>query len=218
MRYSDGVPVESARLLELRRLVDANPGSPAFAELAELYRRAARFDEAITCCRLGLAQHPTLSTARLVLARALLGGGHRAEAEAEFAAVVAGAPSNVSARREWEALGASRPGTHDGDAGEAWQGPQVRVVDLDSLLAGLGAEGRQPPPLMDRLTSGWRPVDVPNDMGQGTPLSESDGLARLESALRSWELRGSRTGGRSTLAVLERWLAAIERQRSTRST
>ena len=70
---------DSRRRLEaLRRRVLADPASVAFAALAEEYRRAGRFDEAIDTARAGLDRHPAYASARVTLGRALLRvGRHR---------------------------------------------------------------------------------------------------------------------------------------------
>ena len=64
---------ESARIEELRRRVDIDPASIAFAALAEEYRRAGQFEDAVETCRSGLRRHPAYVSARVTLGRALLG-------------------------------------------------------------------------------------------------------------------------------------------------
>ena len=49
---------DTARIEELRRRVQMDPASIAFAALAEEYRRAGQFDDAIATCRTGLQRHP----------------------------------------------------------------------------------------------------------------------------------------------------------------
>jgi tetratricopeptide (TPR) repeat protein len=49
-----------------------DPGSLAFAQLADLYRKAGRTQDAIALCRQGLARYPQYATARLILAKAWL--------------------------------------------------------------------------------------------------------------------------------------------------
>ncbi len=89
----------SPRILELRRRVQADPASIAFAQLAEEYRRAGEPDEAIGICRAGLARHPGYLSARVTLGRALMEVGRLDEAAAELATVVQQAPTNLSALR-----------------------------------------------------------------------------------------------------------------------
>ena len=63
---------DNPRIEELRRRVQKDPASIAFAQLAEEYRRAGSYEEAIAACRAGLAIHPGYLSARVTLGRALL--------------------------------------------------------------------------------------------------------------------------------------------------
>ena len=63
---------DSPRIQELRRRVHEDPASIAFAQLAEEYRRAGRFEEAVEVCRAGLTRHPSYLSARVTLGRALI--------------------------------------------------------------------------------------------------------------------------------------------------
>ena len=88
-----------SRIDELRRRVQNDPASIAFAQLAEEYRRAGQTDEAVRICREGLTRHPGYLSARVTLGRALLDLGELAEARGEFEFVVAEAPENLAAVR-----------------------------------------------------------------------------------------------------------------------
>jgi tetratricopeptide (TPR) repeat protein len=87
------------RIDDLRRRVQKDPASIAFAQLAEELRRANELEEAVTVCRAGLARHPSYLSARVTLGRALLALGRIDEAEAELKAAVAGSSPNLSALR-----------------------------------------------------------------------------------------------------------------------
>ena len=76
-----------------------DPGSLAFAQLADLYRKAGRTREAVTLCREGLARYPHYTTARLILAKTLAVEGTLAEALAETSAILEVAPKDVQAHR-----------------------------------------------------------------------------------------------------------------------
>jgi len=76
-----------------------DPGSLAFAQLADLYRKAGRTREAVTLCRSGLARYPHYTTARLILAKALAAEGELAHALAETDAILALAAKDVQAHR-----------------------------------------------------------------------------------------------------------------------
>lgn len=88
-----------SRIDELRRRVDNDPASIAFAHLAEEYRRAGQLDDAVKTCRRGLALHPGFLSARLTLGRSLHALGYLNEAAAELEAVLAGLPDSVAALR-----------------------------------------------------------------------------------------------------------------------
>jgi tetratricopeptide (TPR) repeat protein len=87
------------RILELRRRVQADPASIAFAQLAEECRRAGHNDEAVGICRAGLAHHPDYLSARVTLGRALVEIGRLDEALGELSLVFERAPTNLPAIR-----------------------------------------------------------------------------------------------------------------------
>jgi tetratricopeptide (TPR) repeat protein len=90
---------ETTRLEELKRRVEADPASIAFASLAEEYRRAARFEEAVEASRAGLRFHPTYVSARVTLGRSLMELALFDQAERELHVVVRSTPDNLAARR-----------------------------------------------------------------------------------------------------------------------
>lgn len=90
---------DNPRLLELRRRVQADPASIAFAQLAEECRRSGDNDDAVGICRAGLAHHPDYLSARVTLGRALLEIGRLDEAHAELTTVLNAAPDNLAANR-----------------------------------------------------------------------------------------------------------------------
>ncbi len=93
------VAVDYSRIEELRRRVDDDPASPAFAQLAEEYRRAGALQEAVRVCRAGLAHHPSYTSARVTLGRALFDLRQDDEAQAQFEIVLLSAPENLIALR-----------------------------------------------------------------------------------------------------------------------
>lgn len=90
---------ENPRLLELRRRVQADPASIAFAQLAEECRRAGANDEAVGIARAGLRYHPDYLSARVTLSRALIDLEQLDEAERELMLVLQAAPDNLAATR-----------------------------------------------------------------------------------------------------------------------
>ena len=71
----------------------------AYAALAEAYRRAGRTEDAIRLCREGLGRFPGYSTARLVLAKALLDRRELAETRREIELFLAEEPDHEPALR-----------------------------------------------------------------------------------------------------------------------
>lgn len=91
--------VDSARISELRRRVQSDPSSIAFAQLGEELRRAGANEEAIDVCQFGLARHPGYLSARVTLGRAFLELGQLDDAHVELSVVVETAPDNLAAIR-----------------------------------------------------------------------------------------------------------------------
>ena len=90
---------DNPRIEDLRRRIQKDPASIAFAQLAEEYRRAGLYTEAIDVCRAGLAVHPAYLSARVTLGRALIELGQVDDAQRELELVVKGAPENLAAIR-----------------------------------------------------------------------------------------------------------------------
>lgn len=133
---------DNPRIDELRRRVQKDPASIAFAQLAEEHRRAGECEEAIRVCRAGLAQHPGYLSARVTLGRALLAAGLYEEAQAELEQVLRAAPDNLAAIR---ALAEIHQHTEDAGAPRA-------AVDAPSQTV--------PPPLgLDPAFTGSEPPD-----------------------------------------------------------
>lgn len=88
---------ETSRIEDLRRRVEKDPASIAFAQLAEEYRRAGDCEQAIRVCAAGLAHHPAYISARVTLGRALFELGRIEESRLEFMRVLDLAPDNLAA-------------------------------------------------------------------------------------------------------------------------
>ena len=90
---------DSSRIDDLRRRVQKDPASIAFAQLGEELRRAGELKEAVDVCRAGLARHPGYASARVTLGRALMELNDLDNADAELRLVLKAAPDNLSAIR-----------------------------------------------------------------------------------------------------------------------
>jgi tetratricopeptide (TPR) repeat protein len=100
------------RLDELRRRVEKDPASIAFAAFAEELRRTGDHDEAIRVCRAGLEYHPAYLSARVTLGRALIELQQYPEARTELEYVLHAAPDNLLALKsmtELEGRAGSQP-------------------------------------------------------------------------------------------------------------
>jgi tetratricopeptide (TPR) repeat protein len=167
---------ETSRIDELRRRVDRDPASIAFAALAEEYRRAGLPEEAIETCLSGLKRHPAYVSARVVLGRALLDVGRYDEARTELEQVLRIAPENLAAIRALADIhhrtgevpppvpdprGATRP--HDGPPAAA---PPVRGVPLSR------ADDSSHPPDTHSAAADGPVVSVDRVRRDPTPLPE----------------------------------------------
>ena len=90
---------DNPRIEELRRRVQKDPASIAFAQLGEEYRRAGSYEDAIATCRAGLAIHPGYLSARVTLGRALLEVNDLDAAQTELECVLKSATENLAAIR-----------------------------------------------------------------------------------------------------------------------
>jgi tetratricopeptide (TPR) repeat protein len=90
---------DNPRIEELRRRVQMDPASIAFAALAEEYRREGRFDDAVATCATGLRRHPSYLSAHVTLGRALVATGQIDQARQSFEHVLQLAPENLAAIR-----------------------------------------------------------------------------------------------------------------------
>lgn len=97
MPVEDAATVSAIRRHEER--LQRDPTSLAFAQLADLYRKGGRIREAIALCREGLARYPQYTTARLILAKALMLEGRPDDAIGELRAALAASPNEVECHR-----------------------------------------------------------------------------------------------------------------------
>ena len=198
------------RLEDLRRRVQRDPASLAFAQLAEECRRAGQCQEAVRVCREGLAHHPDYLSARVTLGRALLGLGQLDQASAELSGVLRTAPENLAALRglaevfelrglHAEALARYRTALalapHDAEIGAA-------IESLEHSAAGAPAMPAPSAPFWPAAPLGPSPVvhAGPTDAAE-VPVPDPFAVA---------------SGRQDTTAViprLERWLQVLEARR-----
>ncbi len=96
-RNASSISEDEIRRYEARLAQD--PTSPAFAALAEAYRRAGRTAEAVALCQTGLERFPHYASARFVLAKAHLDQGDFKAGRRELERLVAVEPDHEPALR-----------------------------------------------------------------------------------------------------------------------
>ena len=146
---------ENPRIEELRRRVQMDPASIAFAALAEEYRRMGRHEEAIDTCRAGLQRHPAYLSARVTLGRALIETGDFEGAREELETVLKSAPENLAAIRGLALI-------HERLGHSAEMDPQfAALMNAEVERIALAAKNAPPP-------------EPPAAQDQGSPVPEAD--------------------------------------------
>ena len=193
----------SLRIDDLRRRVQTDPASIAFAQLAEELRRSGALQEAVETCRAGLKIHPSYLSARVTLGRALLELNQLDAAEAELGRVLTNAGDNLAALRGLGEISSRR-----GLAGESLKYYQTALAlapndpDLEAIVANLSVtmdseratsaheEATLPPTPVVKMQPlvAEAPVDavscVPPTPGSLDPAG--DHATRLVATLQTW--------------------------------
>jgi tetratricopeptide (TPR) repeat protein len=150
-------------LLNRSRQVPAEE-TPAFAGIAERFRRAGDLDRAITLCRDGLKRFPTQLSARVTLGWALLDRGEYEEARAELEQVIRRAPDNLAAIRglaELHDRADNAPASMD--AASQWQMPVAAEPEpLPEPPAAASFAAPEPPAPPTPVPDWSAPLAVPN--------------------------------------------------------
>jgi tetratricopeptide (TPR) repeat protein len=157
------------RLEELRRRVQKDPASLAFAQLAEECRRAGQLHEAVRVCRAGLAHRPDYLSARVTLGRALLALEHLDQAGAELAGVLRIAPENLAALRGLAEVHHRRGLV--AEALEYYRRALALAPHDHEIHAAMEALRHQPPPLPTTDPAATHVADVPHtDLSADAPV------------------------------------------------
>jgi tetratricopeptide (TPR) repeat protein len=230
---------EESRIDGLRRRLQKDPGSIAFAQLAEEYRRAGRYRDALETCQAGLAKHPGYLSARVTYGRALIEVNDIEGAQRELATVLRVAPENLSAIRGLAEIHRRR-----GELPEAIDQFKTafelagRDPAIDQIVRDLrrdvvarnapvvpGAAGAPVAPVGGASTPAARPpVAAPASLAR--PMPPGPLVPERGAALPPGPLVPARppvdrepaeqVRARRTVAYLERWLGAIVADRRTR--
>ncbi len=189
---------DNSRLDDLRRRVQLDPSSIAFAQLGEEYRRAGQLEEAVDVCRAGLAIHPSYLSARVTLGRALLDLQRFDDARQELELVLKSAPENLAAIRGLGEIHHRR-----GELAEALVQYRAALAlarndpDLEQTVSDLEYQLQPKKPESDEGFSFDQAAELFVDTPFAAPLVRDAGVEQVQ-------LRAIRT-----IAALEQWLQAI---------
>lgn len=175
---------DAVRIAELRRRLESDPSSLAFAALAEELRRHGQLGDAIALCRTGLEKHPSFLSGHMTLGRSLYESGDQAGAQASFETVLAVAPDNLLASRslaeiyERSSRLAEARACLENSLRFAGKDPAIeaRLADLDRRI-GLAVAPEPPklnaavPAVVEPPQAGWgaRSVDAPTQNFESPP-------------------------------------------------
>jgi tetratricopeptide (TPR) repeat protein len=224
---------QNPRIEDLRTRVQKDPASIAFAQLAEEYRRAGQFQDAVETCRAGLAIHPGYLSARVTLGRALVELHQLEAARAEFETVLKGAPENLAAIRGlaevYHKSGALTEALAQYRAALALarNDPDLEQI-VDELSRQLSPKTPAPPPVVPSAPIVPTATDTPTSAPAAARTLVPDLTAALQAlnapkptepapAPKDPEPAPSSEGGTQvarTIEALEQWLDAIHVSRT----
>lgn len=92
--------MSSEEIERLREKIEKDPNSKLFVPLAEEYKKAGMYDEAIDALIKGLEKQPAYLSARVSLGKIYIERGMLADAMAEFEKVIAAIPENLYAHKK----------------------------------------------------------------------------------------------------------------------
>ncbi len=160
-----------ARIRDLKRRLELDPGSRLFVGLAEEYRKAGRLAETLSTLQKGLLTHPNYLSAQVALGRAYVEAGQITEAMATFSKTLAADPGNLVSAKSLADIYLSR-----GESVEAIKKYKLyralsgdRKVDdvIERLEAELGPPA-PPPAAAPEPSPSWPPPPAPTFFGEKT--------------------------------------------------
>ncbi len=101
-------PAAEARIRDLERRLDLDPGSRLFVSLAEEYRKVGRTRDALSALQKGLLAHPGYIAAQVALGRAYIEANLPTDAIATFTKVLVADPANLVAAKSLADIHLSR--------------------------------------------------------------------------------------------------------------
>ena len=193
---------DNPRLESLRRRVQLDPSSIAFAQLAEECRRAGQLQEAVDVCRGGLEIHPSYHSARVTLGRAFLELNQFEQAQHELEQVLKSAPENLAAIR-----GLAEAHQRQGALPQALTQYRAALAlarhdpDLEQIVNDLARRVEEPAPAATIALS-REPIVEPATEVSSSPLAAVPSVE--DDAVQRGKARGL-----ATVAALEQWLDAV---------
>jgi tetratricopeptide (TPR) repeat protein len=150
-----------SRIRDLKRRLELDPTSRLFVSLAEEYRKAGRFADALITLQLGLKNHPSYVSAQVALGRAFLETGNVSEAIATFQKVLNSDPGNLVSAKSLADIYLSR-----GESVEAIKKYKLyRALSgdrtVDEIIGRLEKEIAPPAPPRPSRASGPAPLPAP---------------------------------------------------------
>ncbi|MEP6995162.1 MAG: tetratricopeptide repeat protein [Acidobacteriota bacterium] len=154
-------PSADARIRDLERRLDMDPGSRLFVSLAEEYRKLGRFRQALSALQKGLLAHPGYIAAQVALGRVYLEASQKTDAIATFTKVLVADPGNLVAAKSLGDVYLSR-----GDSLEALKKYKLyRALSgdktVDEVLAALEAEVAPRPVTPSKVVAKVEPPSPP---------------------------------------------------------
>ena len=158
---------DNPRIEELRRRVQSDPASIAFAQLAEEYRRAGYYNEAIDTCHAGLTIHSGYLSARVTLGRSLIEVNELDAAEVELRHVLQYAAENLAAIRGLAEVHHRR-------------GQLPEALKYYQLALGLAKHDPDLEQTVDEISRALTPEPAPADDGMSFAEAQAEFLAALD--------------------------------------
>jgi tetratricopeptide (TPR) repeat protein len=206
---------DNPRLEDLRRRVQQDPSSIAFAQLAEEYRRGGQLQKSIDVCRAGLTIHPGYLSARVTLGRALIEMQQLEEAQVELECVLKSASENLAAIRGLAEIHHRR-----GSLAEALAQYRAALTlarndpDLEQTVTDLAARLEPAEPVPDGGLSFDQPAS--ELFVAGGPAHEEPGFSAPLNFSGDGAVDPARNRAERMVAALELWLRAIHASRVER--
>ena len=167
------------RIRDLKRRLELDPTSRLFVSLAEEYRKAGRFADALITLQLGLKNHPGYVSAQVALGRAYLEAGNVSEAIATFQKVLNSDPGNLVSAKSLADVYLSR-----GESVEAIKKYKLyRALSgdrtVDDIIERLEKEIAPPAPPRPSRAAGPAPLPAPPTFFDSPPAVPTPRSSRV---------------------------------------